>query len=642
MKKVTTIILIMFLFCGSITAQQKFIKASTSNDFGSRIKVFSTPDLGWIVFSMDSLKLSKFNSCGISEWSKKYNIPTTNSSLSDFIQTKSGDFVLLTRILNGIIYSACIARIDLQGNITWSKSYRDAVYTQFPYTISEDNQGNIFIFGNTEHTGNNSVFNLITKIDGSGNLLWTKFYDHGWVWGGTIVTSDNGLLIRTGSNFIKTDNAGNVQWQSQVLGLGYYYIAPVEVSDGYIFTGYTSGTQYITFGKIDKTGNLLWGGRKTSDLPGTPTALHKRNNGNIAGVFLKNGSTVVEFDKDLNVVKQNSINTAITLYGKDICFVKDTTPVLIGFTGSPSAFFIARMDKNYSTNCDVASSPVNITIDPLTQSFQPTNVTTYSLNVINENYSVDTFSLSMTTLCFVPKTLDLGSDTLICGHASLTLQNNTGDVFDSYLWSTGDTTPTIAINQSGTYWLLATYNCGENEVSDTVEATTVPVVTVDLGKDMLICIDSSEMLTAPVCSSCNYTWSTGSTLAEIEISKEGTYWLSIDNTNGCITGDTVEASIVKCDCNLYVPNAFTPNDDATNELFKPVFDCDFSDYNLRIFNRWGQLIYTTKNKEDGWNGKFNNVSVPQGIYLYAMSYNPVLKGELKNTITKTGTVAVIY
>jgi gliding motility-associated-like protein len=74
---------------------------------------------------------------------------------------------------------------------------------------------------------------------------------------------------------------------------------------------------------------------------------------------------------------------------------------------------------------------------------------------------------------------------------------------------------------------------------------------------------------------------------------------------------------------LFLPNAFTPNNDAKNDFFigNGVLDGLF-DYNMTIWNRWGENIYDTTNPRAGWNGKKNNngEDSPQGVYVYRVSY----------------------
>jgi len=74
---------------------------------------------------------------------------------------------------------------------------------------------------------------------------------------------------------------------------------------------------------------------------------------------------------------------------------------------------------------------------------------------------------------------------------------------------------------------------------------------------------------------------------------------------------------------IYFPNAFTPNNDGKNDDFKPVGLVEgFVDYELNVWNRWGELIFKTDNLFDGWDGTKNNqgTNSPEGTYIYTYNY----------------------
>ena len=72
---------------------------------------------------------------------------------------------------------------------------------------------------------------------------------------------------------------------------------------------------------------------------------------------------------------------------------------------------------------------------------------------------------------------------------------------------------------------------------------------------------------------------------------------------------------------LYVPNAFTPNDDGINDLWN-VRDVFVKDYNLKLFNKWGQLVFETQSKTQKWDGKMiSGLYAPADVYVYTISYS---------------------
>lgn len=100
-------------------------------------------------------------------------------------------------------------------------------------------------------------------------------------------------------------------------------------------------------------------------------------------------------------------------------------------------------------------------------------------------------------------------------------------------------------------------------------------------------------------------------------------------------------------CNIFVPNAFTPNGDNINDRFevKHGENCQVLEYNMKIFDRWGRLIYESNSIENGyaWDGTADGKEAMQGVYMWTVSgtirsQNPI--GETRD-IKKQGTVVVI-
>ena len=81
----------------------------------------------------------------------------------------------------------------------------------------------------------------------------------------------------------------------------------------------------------------------------------------------------------------------------------------------------------------------------------------------------------------------------------------------------------------------------------------------------------------------------------------------------------------------YIPNTFTPDGDLFNQTFKPVFTSGFdpNQFSMKIFNRWGEIIFESRNAQIGWDGTYgiNGNKVPEGSYTYHITYKIPNKDE---------------
>src|SRR5690606_20275824 len=95
--------------------------------------------------------------------------------------------------------------------------------------------------------------------------------------------------------------------------------------------------------------------------------------------------------------------------------------------------------------------------------------------------------------------------------------------------------------------------------------------------------------------------------------------------------DTTQVIEIKPSGLVWIPNSFTPNRDLNNDVFKPELNSIVQEdtYVLRIFDRWGDIVFRTNDVEKGWDGKYNGELVPAGVYAYDLKVR-TLTGERLN------------
>ena len=115
----------------------------------------------------------------------------------------------------------------------------------------------------------------------------------------------------------------------------------------------------------------------------------------------------------------------------------------------------------------------------------------------------------------------------------------------------------------------------------------------------------------------DYLWSDNSRNQNIRVTQPGTYWVQVTDSNNCSGKDSIQ--IYPCE-KLVVPNAFTPNGDGINDLFKPSVYGTVVNYTLTIYNRWGQMIFISRDPGRGWDGTLSGVPQPEGTYVWDCEY----------------------
>ena len=89
------------------------------------------------------------------------------------------------------------------------------------------------------------------------------------------------------------------------------------------------------------------------------------------------------------------------------------------------------------------------------------------------------------------------------------------------------------------------------------------------------------------------------------------------DNNGCFADDDVVVKVYKTGPDIFVPSAFTPNGDGKNDILRPITIGISQLHYFRVYNRWGQLVFSTTELGRGWDGMFNGAQQPANTYIFA-------------------------
>lgn len=212
----------------------------------------------------------------------------------------------------------------------------------------------------------------------------------------------------------------------------------------------------------------------------------------------------------------------------------------------------------------------------------------------------------------------------ICSEGNLDLVADDG--YDSYLWSTGEMTQTINIDETGDYTLTASIfyegiNC-ETEKTVTVFESINPIIT-DI--DIVDWSYDDNTVTVFTQNNGDFEYSIDGINYQDENSftnlKADVYTIFVRDKNSC--GEVTENIHL-----LYYPRFFTPNDDGVNDYWQLINASREPENKIYIFNRYGKLLAELSANDIGWDGRFNGEKLPTSDYWFIL--------ERQNGVTFTG------
>lgn len=210
----------------------------------------------------------------------------------------------------------------------------------------------------------------------------------------------------------------------------------------------------------------------------------------------------------------------------------------------------------------------------------------------------------------------------------------TGIVFENNSSNDGDTLTNVP---PGVYKVYARNNegCGKNFI---LTIDTTPLPTLNHPNDSVICEGMPILIKNQSEIETQYLWNTGDTSSSLTIHNTGEYILTARNHCGALI-DTVRYNYIKCNFCLFVPNAFSPNGDGTNDVLKITPTCLFQTYKIMVFNRFGQMVYDAYSLDNSWDGTFNGTPVTAGTYYYSIEAK--YEDRSKGTLQLKGDVTVV-
>ncbi len=480
------------------------------------------------------------------------------------------------------LHDVFVVKLDRIGAFGWVKQL-GGVDEDIGVSISADGRGNIYIIGNFVGTvdldpgpgshnltsaGNNS-YTVISKLDPNGNFIWARQLTGGIHW------TYSGVL----------DNDGNIYTTG-------YFGTTVDFDPGLGVYNLSTSRYDVFISKLDANGDFVW----ARQLGGTATIISNSNAVDTMGNVFTTGyffGGQIDFDpgpgshylgagagENIFVHKMSQcMNKTSSLITASVC----NSYTLNGQTYNTSGEYTQFLTNG--AGCDSIIT-LQLTINEINKVTHVTTCTGYTMN--NNVYNTSgTYKDTMIATN--------GCDSIVTLYLTITLPYMitvsrsicTGQSYNGY--STAGIYNDTLVSGNGCDSII------------TLQLTVLPETSPYLGVDTSLCTGDSLLLYPGKFTT--YTWQDGSAQDHITIKKPGLYSVAV--TDNC--GSATDEIIIKTEeiCDIYFPNAFTPNNDGINDLFKIAKPANLTEYHLSVYNRWGQKVFETFDYSKGWNGSFN-------------------------------------
>ncbi len=571
-----------------------------------------------------------------------------------------------------------VTKFSTSGQVLWEKTYDGGLFTRLSDIIPLPT-GDFYAIG--QYFNNGSAVSLLAKFTSSGDLVWVKSYQYGT--DGSYFL--DGLALSNGSLFIAAyqtlqgtgdskltlvniDATGAVTNQKTLENN--YDLAPIKLSkrndDTLLIAAVSSGQVFpvvdndLVILQVSPQGDLLGSlGFGTSAQDFGSDAFFTNDQVIICGM----SDTSVNGDARRGLICKSGIN--VSCCEKEVLISEVPPPPFPTITDLPFLTSQVPAKQNHT----ISLSNVQFTEATTCQSFQniallPKDTTiclgdTLQIGLITNVigniqwstgatvpaipvFTPGTYTVSVDGECGTAKdtinVVSIGSKVVADATPMVTLCPNerttivaSGGI--NYLWYDDDgnvaytiANPVIIGTQSTNYEVVVSNGQCRDTASVMVDVLPAPVVSA--GQDITIKQGAQARLNTS--GGVSYSWTPGTGLSCTDCpdpladpTVTTTYTVQGIDDNGC--SDTASITVVVQEpCPVYVPNVFNPDFTTStgNENFG-VFGrfIALDGYLLRVYSRWGELVFQSKNPEDQWDGTFNSKDAPAGVYLYQLEMN---------------------
>ncbi len=564
--------------------------------------------------------------------------------------------------------------------------------------IREDAGGNIFLCGNQRIFGV-SMGAFVMKLDSKGNVLWDKNYSSykGLAYG-ILLLQDKLLLVGSAGNFIigstvntnvlwclglDTDNGNTLStqaWnadfgqQSALNSFAYTNTSMDMLDNGQISVYGTANSDFA--GLFDRTMDTITHSIIASFSPDFVflsgimlRSVHASNYYNTVATqhasgrisytrFLENGNLYNEdiiygsiqnnrlvkerLYREQNRSSTSALTSNFLFYPPDHDGLVQTYWDELNAKGGLEVLSLGDKDSSNPCNGNDTSltfiqpyfmKQASVTFDSiLVNTFTQTHHN--SVGDTAGNISKNTACVQAGVNLYAIPVVFLGKDSVLCAGTSREL--SAGQGYSQYAWNNGSTGPSIIVSDTGKYWVSVTGQGGCKGSDTTYIASVAPLPSGFLPHDTTIC-EFAKLTIHAGQAYLSYLWSDQSVDSTLTVSQPGLYRLSVTDSNHCTGADSILLTQKECLQGLFVPNAFTPNGDGRNDVFRPMFFGNVTRFRFTVYNRWGEKVFETRVPGQGWDGRLNGIPAADGTFVWFCQYQ--LDGQAQ--MSRRGTVVVI-